>query len=234
VRMFIEKSVLVWICATVWAPMLLAQSTPSPEQMVEQLKAPRTRSLRNLTVEAAPPQPSASAAPTASVSATPVHNVSPAAQAPLPTSAAITSLATPAPIATAPAAALPPAVSAPSAQPNAPEARPALSLLIQFDFNSARIKPESQQALANLAVALKSAELLGSQFAIEGHTDAKGRADYNLRLSQQRADAVLSSLVAQGIAAPRLRSTGKGASELANSGDPGAAENRRVRIVNLD
>lgn len=183
---------------TVWA-----QATPTPEQMVEQLKAPRTRSLRNLTVEAVPAP--ATAAPTATEPATAVA-------------------ATALPVAT-------PGAATPTL---APEPRPSLSLLIQFDFNSARVKPESQQALANLATALKSADLLDSKFAVEGHTDAKGRADYNLRLSQQRADAVRDTLVAQGVAAQRLRSAGKGANELANSVDPGAAENRRVRIINLD
>lgn len=112
--------------------------------------------------------------------------------------------------------------------------RPSLSLLIQFDFDSARVKPESQQALANLAQALQSRELAESKFAVEGHTDARGRADYNLKLSQQRADAVLALLAHHGVAEPRLAAIGKGSSELANTADPLAAENRRVRIVNLD
>jgi outer membrane protein OmpA-like peptidoglycan-associated protein len=113
-------------------------------------------------------------------------------------------------------------------------AKPSLSLLIQFDLNSARVKPESQQALANLATALKSPELLASKFAVEGHTDATGRADSNLRLSQQRADAVRDLLASQGIASQRLQASGKGASDLANKTDPAAAENRRVKIVNLE
>ena len=115
-----------------------------------------------------------------------------------------------------------------------PAARPSLSLMIQFDFDSARVKPESQQALANLAQAVQSAELGSAKFAIEGHTDAKGRADYNLKLSQQRADAVVALLVGRGVQAGRLVATGKGSGEPANPADPMAAENRRVRIVNLD
>jgi outer membrane protein OmpA-like peptidoglycan-associated protein len=156
--------------------------TPSPQQMIEQLQAPaaapagpRTRSLRNITVESS---------------------------------------------ATAPA--------------GAPAPRPSLSLLIQFDFNSSKVRPESQQALANLAQALQSRELEASRFAIEGHTDAKGRSDYNLHLSQQRADAVRDFLASQGVASARLAPVGKGATELANPADPLAAENRRVRIVNLE
>lgn len=116
----------------------------------------------------------------------------------------------------------------------APEAKPSLSLLIQFDFNSAKIKPESQQALSNLAQALQSKELQDAKFAVEGHTDAKGRDDYNLKLSQQRADAVRTYLASKGVVDSRLQAVGKGATELANAADPQAAENRRVRIVNLN
>jgi outer membrane protein OmpA-like peptidoglycan-associated protein len=176
-------------------------SAPTPEQMIEQLKAPRTRSLRNLSVE--PVNPNA-ATPNAATGAAPSAA---AAAAVTPVTPVATSIAEP---------------------------RPSLSLLIQFEFNSARVSAESQQALSNLAQALKSEALASSKFAVEGHTDAKGRADYNLRLSQQRADAVASLLAAQGVGADRLQALGKGATALANSQDPNAAENRRVRIVNLD
>ena len=115
-----------------------------------------------------------------------------------------------------------------------PAARPSMSLLIQFDFNSAKVKPESQQALSNLAQALQSKELMDSKFAVEGHTDAKGRMDYNLKLSQQRADAVRAFLASNGVQDSRLVSVGKGATELADAADPQAAENRRVRIINLN
>ena len=102
------------------------------------------------------------------------------------------------------------------------------------DFNSANIRPESQQALVNLALALKSAELQASSFAVEGHTDAKGTANYNLRLSEQRAQAVKAFLAQQGVQDKRLSASGKGATQLANAAQPYAPENRRVRIVNLD
>ena len=127
------------------------------------------------------------------------------------------------------------AVPADAAQnPAVPAPRPSLSLQIQFDFNSATIRPESQQALMNLAQALQSPELKDSGFAVEGHTDAKGKADYNLRLSEQRAQAVKRFLAQQGVADARLQASGKGSTQLANASDPYAAENRRVRIVNLD
>jgi outer membrane protein OmpA-like peptidoglycan-associated protein len=115
-----------------------------------------------------------------------------------------------------------------------PAPRPALSLLVQFAFDSAEVEPQSRQALQNLAQALQSPELAASRFAIEGHTDATGRPDYNLRLSQRRADAVRDLLASQGVAAARLQATGKGAQEPADPADPNAPANRRVRIVNLD
>ncbi len=180
-------ALLALACLCSAGPVWAQSAAPSAEQMIEQLKAPRVRGLRNLSVEAAP-------------------------------SAAQAAAGTPAGEASAPAAA----------------SRPSLSLLIQFDFNSARVRPESQQALANLSQALQSPELAASRFAIEGHTDAKGRDDYNRKLSEQRAQAVSEFLAARGVQSSRLAPVGKGASELANTADPFAAENRRVRIVNLD
>ncbi len=117
---------------------------------------------------------------------------------------------------------------------SAPQAKPSLSLLIQFDFNSSQIRPESQQALLNLSQALNSPELSPSKFAVEGHTDAKGLADYNQKLSQQRAEAVQAFLVKNGVTQARLAASGKGSTQLANAANPLSAENRRVRIVNLD
>ncbi|WP_211245289.1 OmpA family protein [Curvibacter gracilis] len=112
-------------------------------------------------------------------------------------------------------------------------AEPALSLQIQFDFNSAQIRPESQDALRNLAMALLSPELSNASFVIEGHSDGKGRETYNLQLSQARAEAVREFLVRQTVQSVRLRAVGKGSSHPVNPADPMAAENRRVRIVHV-
>ena len=113
-------------------------------------------------------------------------------------------------------------------------ARPNISMAIRFDFDSWRIKPESAEALENLAAALASPELRASKFLLEGHTDATGGAAYNQRLSQQRADEVKRYLTARGVEPERVASVGRGATQLANVVDPGSAENRRVRLVNLD
>jgi outer membrane protein OmpA-like peptidoglycan-associated protein len=81
---------------------------------------------------------------------------------------------------------------------------------------------------------LNSSELNGASFLIEGHTDAKGTQDYNQQLSGKRAEQVREFLAQQGVRTSRLSALGKGSSELVNSNDPLAAENRRVRIVNLN
>ena len=192
----------------------LAQTpaTPSTENMIEQLKAPRTRSLRNLLVEEVRTRPE------------PVPGSE--VQAPAGEASSATTTA---------------AAGQPASQPGASGAvaaatvpRPSLSLLIQFDFDSAKVRPESQEALFNLSQALQSADLLGSRFAVEGHTDAKGSADYNRKLSALRANAVREFLRAKGVDQERLVASGRGAGELANATQPFASENRRVRIVNLD
>ena len=130
------------------------------------------------------------------------------------------------------AASTPPAVAAPVDEPRA--ARPSLSIAVRFDFDSTRLRPEGAAVLDRLAAALQSDALKDSRFLIEGHTDATGGAAYNLRLSQGRSEEVRRYLMAHGLAPQRLRAIGKGAQELANPAEPGAAENRRVRIVNLD
>jgi outer membrane protein OmpA-like peptidoglycan-associated protein len=117
---------------------------------------------------------------------------------------------------------------------DAPTGPAALSLQIQFEFNSAQVSGGSQRALASLAQALQAPELRSSNFAIEGHTDAKGRADYNLKLSAQRARAVSDILKSHGVDEARLVPIGKGSTALSSADQPFAPENRRVRIVNLD
>ncbi len=114
------------------------------------------------------------------------------------------------------------------------EPKPSVSLLVQFDFDSANVRPESQQVLQNLAEALRSHALRDAKFAVEGHTDAKGAVEYNRKLSLARAEAVAKFLSAREVDSARLLPSGKGSSDLANPASPFAAENRRVKIVNLE
>ncbi|MCV2369040.1 OmpA family protein [Roseateles oligotrophus] len=114
--------------------------------------------------------------------------------------------------------------------PNAGKA----NLQVTFETNSATLTPESRGTLDMLARAMQSDRLAGFSFNVEGHADARGDADSNLKLSQLRAESVANYLVAaQGLLPERLNSVGKGSSEPLNKARVDAPENRRVTIVTV-
>ena len=70
---------------------------------------------------------------------------------------------------------------------------------------------------------------------LEGHTSAEGEAEFNQKLSEARAQAAVTFLVEhEGIDASRLEAVGKGSSELKNTEDPMASENRRTEFIVLE
>ena len=81
---------------------------------------------------------------------------------------------------------------------------------------------------------MRDGRLAGSTFLVAGHTDAKGSSEYNLSLSERRAQAIRQFL-ATGfeVSSSKLIAIGYGMEELKNRRDPYAGENRRVQIVNL-
>jgi len=79
---------------------------------------------------------------------------------------------------------------------------------IFFDFDKATLRPESEEALTRLVNTLN--ENPNVTIELSAHTDYKGSADYNRRLSQRRAEAVTSYLKQHGIAADRLTAVGYG------------------------
>jgi len=109
-----------------------------------------------------------------------------------------------------------------------------LDLTIHFDFNSDKLQDRSKPLLDNLASAMRNERLSELKFRVEGHTDAKGTATYNEALSKRRADAVVSYLAQQGIAASRLQPEGKGFRELFDTANPQAETNRRVTVVSVE
>lgn len=112
---------------------------------------------------------------------------------------------------------------------------PRVPLIIQFDFNSATIRPESAQQLREMAQALKSTRLTGNKILIEGHADSRGSADYNQRLSRRRAESVKRYLI-DNFALPRGRFKILGYGEtrplVPNDTKEHRAMNRRVEFVN--
>jgi outer membrane protein OmpA-like peptidoglycan-associated protein len=106
----------------------------------------------------------------------------------------------------------------------------ALSIPVQFAFDSAELTPQSKQQLNAIADGIKLTE--GTiKVVVEGHTDAKGRASYNDRLSLRRASAVRDYLVGERkLQAKLLLVEGKGAQKPLDKADPYAARNRRVQF----
>jgi outer membrane protein OmpA-like peptidoglycan-associated protein len=101
-----------------------------------------------------------------------------------------------------------------------------------FEYKSAEILPPAHAALTTLGRALADTRLADRAFLIAGHTDAKGGVEYNLKLSQERADAVRQFLIDNfGIDPRKLTAKGFGKRRLKNPDEPLAGENRRVQIV---
>jgi outer membrane protein OmpA-like peptidoglycan-associated protein len=103
---------------------------------------------------------------------------------------------------------------------------------IFFDFNKADVKPESDPQLAEMARFIK--EQNPARVYITGHTDDQGGLDFNVGLSQRRAEAVVKVLATRfGVDAKRM--TPRGLAFLAplasNHTEEGRAKNRRVELV---
>ena len=100
-------------------------------------------------------------------------------------------------------------------------------LLANFEFNSDKLTPAARENLDEFARALKDPRLAGSKFEIDGHTDAVGPEQYNLGLSERRADAVVSYLASEGIESSLLVAKGFGKSK-PRVANPYSPLNRRV------
>ena len=111
---------------------------------------------------------------------------------------------------------------------------PIVNVLITFEFNSAELTAEAKQQLDRIAEAMRHPDLSGDRFRLEGHTDASGSEQYNMTLSQRRAQAVRNYLMQRAqLESSVLESVGKGESELYDTTTPRAAINRRVTIINI-
>jgi outer membrane protein OmpA-like peptidoglycan-associated protein len=101
----------------------------------------------------------------------------------------------------------------------------------KFDFGKATIKPDSDSLLTEVAKVMTAHPEI-KQVRVEGHTDNKGGAAYNLKLSQQRADSVIKWLNSHGIATERLVAKGMGLTTplVPNDTEANRALNRRVEF----
>jgi outer membrane protein OmpA-like peptidoglycan-associated protein len=104
---------------------------------------------------------------------------------------------------------------------------------VLFDVDQATLKPGAMQKLFRLVTFLRDDP--GRGVLVEGHTDSTGSEDYNLSLSQRRAEAVRSFLVDNGVEGARVlaRGYGKGYPVAGNDTAAGRALNRRVELVIL-
>lgn len=102
---------------------------------------------------------------------------------------------------------------------------------IRFDVNKATLRPESMGVMNEIASLMQDHPEIN--FSVEGHTDSDGDDALNQNLSENRAEAVLQTLVSMGIDSNRLTSKGWGESMPMDTNDTpeGKANNRRVEFV---
>lgn len=110
---------------------------------------------------------------------------------------------------------------------------------IYFDYDNSDIRPDAALELDNVLSFLKSAPT--AKIELSAHTDSRGSADYNLKLSQRRADSAVDYLASHGIARERLIAKGYGFTRMVNDCGKGSkcteeehAKNRRVEFIVLE
>lgn len=105
---------------------------------------------------------------------------------------------------------------------------------INFNFNSAVIRPDSYRNVGAIADALHNPILLGYGFLVIGHTDSVGGRMYNVGLSQRRAEAIVAALVNPfGVNPAILQPVGMGEEQLRDPAHPTSGVNRRVQLINV-
>ena len=128
---------------------------------------------------------------------------------------------------------LPPSRPPPPPHATAPTERVVLRG-IHFDFNKSAIRPGDAAVLDEDVARLKASPNLA--IYVNGYCDAIGSEEYNLKLSDRRADAVVKYLVKAGISESQLIPHGYGKTNFVSTNDTaeGRAQNRRVELVPND
>ncbi len=109
-----------------------------------------------------------------------------------------------------------------------------VTVQLQYQFDSAELTPEDMARLDTVAARLIDLQFVGGE--VGGYADSTGDDDYNLKLSQSRAESALKYLESKGVASGRMTFVGYGeANPIAdNSAPEGRALNRRVVIRRTD
>jgi len=102
---------------------------------------------------------------------------------------------------------------------------------VLFDTGRYTLKPGAREKLAKVAGIIEAHP--GLKIAVEGHTDSVGSDEYNMKLSKERAEAVRSYLVSQGVEGDKISAEGFGKTRpvASNSTAAGRQANRRVEMV---
>jgi outer membrane protein OmpA-like peptidoglycan-associated protein len=111
------------------------------------------------------------------------------------------------------------------------EVRVELPADVLFDFDKADIREDAAHALAELATVIRAYK---GAVRLEGHTDGKGAAEYNQKLSERRAASVRQWLIErEQLPAARMTTQGFGKTKpvASNDTDAGRQKNRRVEVV---
>ncbi len=109
-------------------------------------------------------------------------------------------------------------------------------LIVEIDFenDSVAIEPKSYRTVGLIADALHHPNLRRYKFLVVGHSSSTGDAQHNLKLSQERANAITEALSTTFAIAPdRLFAVGVGQEWPLDQANPQAADNRRVQLINL-
>jgi len=211
-------TILIGPAMLVGAHDVVAQGTPSADQIIRALRpvGPVQGGTRGIRPAATPPAAPAAAAPV----------VAPAEPR-----------TTAAPTQAQPPAAAQSAVVVPALLPvAAPAAALSIDLTVQFQTGSAELTPDAMRTLDQLGQALRSDALAAYRFRIEGHTDTTGSREVNMTLSQARAARVAEYLQAKfGVAPSRLEPVGRGQQALKGATPDQTPEprNRRVQVINI-
>lgn len=102
---------------------------------------------------------------------------------------------------------------------------------VLFGFDQSTVTPQAQETLKDLIKVLN--KYPDTDLTIDGHTDSKGTADYNQKLSERRAGNVAGYLTSNGIAIERISTRGFGLTQpkYDNATADGRAQNRRVEFA---